>query len=594
MHNDFLVAISSIVVLGIAAQWLSWLLRLPAVLLLIVVGIIIGPVGGYLNPDEILSDLLVPIVSLSVAIILFEGGLTLKLKELRSIGTVVRRLISLGMLINFLISSVAAKFILGLNTGLSVMLGAILVVTGPTVISPLLRHVRPAPRLASILRWEGILIDPIGAVFAVLVFEAIFSVDLHSATLNSMLDLLQTLLVGGGLGILGAVFITVAMKNYWIPDFLLNPVALMTLTTTFTLSNLLQAESGLLAATIMGISLANQNYVSIQKISAFKETLQVLLISSLFIILTARLELSDLYLPFSSLLLYLLVLIMLARPASVLISTINAGLNWRERIFLALIAPRGIVAVAVSSIFALRLISRAYPQSEDLIPITFLVVIATIVFYSIIALPLTRLLALSQPDPRGILIVGAHYWARKLAIILQEEGFDVIIVDTNAHHIEDALDEKIQSYHGDILSEDIYSELDLSSIGRLFALTANDEVNSLASVHFSADFGAADVYQIPLQQQIHVPRDLRGRFLLNKELSYSYIETQVTAGAQFKVFKGTEAINLQTLIQIHENKIVPLFIFDEYGRIIILNQNKSSTLKTGQKLFYMELPSRTE
>ncbi|MBN2471035.1 MAG: cation:proton antiporter, partial [Anaerolineae bacterium] len=219
MNHHILVGLGSIVVLGIAAQWLAWRLRLPSILVLLLVGFLAGPVTGFLNPDELLSDLLSPVVSISVAIILFEGGLSLKLPELSEIGGVVRRLISVGVLITWVLVALASHFILQLDVALSILLGAILTVTGPTVIIPLLRDIRATGRVQSILRWEGILIDPIGVMLAVLVFEVIVVSDVAQATSQVVSGLLLTLGAGTVLGVVLAIGLTAFLRRYWIPDY---------------------------------------------------------------------------------------------------------------------------------------------------------------------------------------------------------------------------------------------------------------------------------------------------------------------------------------------------------------------------------------
>jgi NhaP-type Na+/H+ or K+/H+ antiporter len=294
MVEHILLSLASIIVLGIGAEWLAWRLRLPSILLLLIFGIVVGPVTGFLNPDALFGDLLLPVVSIAVAIILFEGGLNLRISELRQVGGVVRNLITIGVLVTWLIGAGAAHFLLGLNFALALLLGAILVVSGPTVIMPLLRHLRPSGQVGSILKWEGIVIDPIGAILAVLVFEAILAGGFREAAAVTVIGLLKTILIGGGIGMLGAMIMVLLLRRFWIPDFLHGAVSLTLVIAVFAGSNLLQTDSGLLAATVMGIYLANQRTVSVRHIVRFKENLRVLLISGLFILLAARLQVSHL------------------------------------------------------------------------------------------------------------------------------------------------------------------------------------------------------------------------------------------------------------------------------------------------------------
>jgi NhaP-type Na+/H+ or K+/H+ antiporter len=317
LTENLLIAVASIITLGIVAEWFAWRIGLPSILVLLVFGFVAGPLVGFLDPDLMLGDLLFPIVSISVAVILFEGGASLRMRELRKIGGVVRNLVTIGAAATWVLASTAAYLFLGLDAAVAALLGAILVVTGPTVIVPLLRQMRPVPQVASTLKWEGILIDPIGAVLAVLVFEAVAAGGLERATVAVLLILLKTVLIGGLLAAVGVGILMLLLDRYWVPDFLQSPLALMVVIAAFALSNLLQAESGLLTATLMGVALANQRAVDVKHILEFKENLRVLLISSLFILLAARLELSDLTGIGWPEVTFLAVLILLIRPLSV-------------------------------------------------------------------------------------------------------------------------------------------------------------------------------------------------------------------------------------------------------------------------------------
>jgi len=352
METIILFGLTAIILLGIGAQWLAWRFHLPSILLLLVFGFIAGPVTGLFNPDDILGDLLFPVVSLSVAIILYEGGLSLRFSELKKVGGVVLMLISVGALITWLISAAAAYYILGLDFQLSVLLGAILIVTGPTVIGPLLHQIRPKEPVGSILKWEGILIDPVGALLAVLVFEAILANEFHNTLPRILQGVAETIVIGVVIGYVASKIIIESFKRHWVPDELENGVSLMMVIVAFVISNWLHTEAGLLTVTLMGIFLINQKQISVRHIVEFKENLRVLLISSLFILLAARVELEQItQLGFSSLL-FLGVLIFVTRPVMVFLSSLFSSLKWREKLFISWMAPRGIVAAAVASVFA--------------------------------------------------------------------------------------------------------------------------------------------------------------------------------------------------------------------------------------------------
>ncbi|HZK42875.1 MAG TPA: cation:proton antiporter [Syntrophomonadaceae bacterium] len=590
MNEYILLSLVSIIVLGIASLWLAWRFRISSVILFIFFGILAGPVLKIIQPDQLFGNLLLPLVSLSVALILFEGGLGLKFKELRTIGRTLNRLISVGVLVTWAVTSLAAYYILGMEIRIALLLGALLVVTGPTVIIPLLRHVRPAGKAGVLLKWEGILIDPVGALLAVLVFQAVFSIDLSTSLLHASLNFLQALLTGASLGFIGGYIIILLLQNRKIPEHLQSPVTLMMLMVVFVLANMLQAEAGLLAATVMGIVLANQQKANIKKIVEFKETLGSLVLAGVFIILTARLQLDDLFSIGMSELLFLAVLIFIARPLSVLISTIGSTLKWQEKTFLAFIAPRGVVAVAVTSLFALRLQEQYMIQAENLVTITFMVVIGTVLFYSIISMPLAKKLGLAQSSPQGILILGAHHWAQMIAIALQKEGFQVTMVDTNPSNVKRARDSGINAIRGNILSADIEDRMDINSLGRLLALTSNDEVNSLAALNFMDLMGKDNLYQLPLRSHYEVPVYLRGRMLFNQYANYDYLEKLIDTGAVISEVTLLEETDCRSFNKRVGEKKIPLFTIDDKKKLTIMCEDEQPVLKAESRVFFLTHP----
>ena len=538
-------------------------------------GFIAGPITGFLHPDKLLGDLLLPIVSISVALILFEGGLTLRLKELREVGTVVFILIFIGAFITWFIAAASAHYILHLDLRLSILLGAILVVTGPTVIGPLLRHVRPLKRVGTILKWEGIMIDPVGAILAVLVFEAILAGEISEASSVIILGITKTLIIGGILGFGMAKLLIFLLRKFLIPDILQESVALVLVITAFVFSNLLQPESGLLTVTLMGLFIDNQKYVSIKHIIEFKENLRVIIISSIFILLAARLELNDFQKFDLTTFAFIGVLIFIARPVSVFISTIGSKLNWRERTFISWMAPRGIVAAAVSAVFALKLSGSAIPGTEMLVPVTFLVIVVTVTVYGLTASPIAKLLKVAQSKPQGVLFVGAHQWARALAKILKVNNINVMMVDTNRANIASARLEGITAYLGSILSEHITDELDLDGIGRLIALTSNDEANSLAALHMAEEFERGEMYQLPPlgkrtgKELEYSAKHLRARFLFGEGINYHYLSSLFQDGWELKSTKLSVEFNFADMRKHYNEKIIPLFLVKANRKLFI-------------------------
>lgn len=550
MDEHILVGISSVIALGISAQWLAWRTKLPAILLLLVFGIIAGPVTGWINPDELLGDILSPFVSISVAIILFEGGLSLRMAEFRKIGGVVIKLMTIGLIITWSLAAIAAYYLLGLSIEIAVLFGAILIVTGPTVIIPLLRQVRPTENTGSILKWEGIVNDPIGAMMAVLVYEILLTGGFTNMDASSVLVIATTIIDGSFIGALGAGILYIMLKKHWIPEYLQNPITLMIVIASFTISNLLQHESGLLAVTIMGILLANQKSAKVKHIIEFKENLQVLLISALFILLASRLQISDLaYFNFQSGL-FILALLVVVRPVSIYAATWGSNLTLQEKTFLAWMAPRGIVAAAISAIFALRLEQEGFADAEKLVPYTFVVIIATVTVYGLSANPVARLLKVAKPQPNGVLFLGAHSWSLDLACQLQELGLKVMVADSNWENISKARKRNLETYHGNILSEFAMDEINFDGIGKLFALTQNDEVNALASIRFAEIFGSSNVFQLPqsalsIHKESETTEALGGRILFSNEWNHSAIEDFMSNPNQLALYRITDGFNLK-------------------------------------------------
>lgn len=594
MHEQMLLGLAGIVALGIGAQWLAWRLKLPAILLLLIGGIFAGPVSGLLNPDKLFGELLFPLVSVSVAIILFEGGLNLRFRELKGVGGVVVRLATVGVLVTWALASAAAWLLLSMSLSAALLLGAVLVVSGPTVIMPLLRQVRPAGQVGSIVKWEGIINDPLGAILAVIVFELILAGGSQAGTSQAILSMAAALGYGSLIGVVGAVVLMLILRKYLIPDFLQNPAALMLVVLCYATADVLQSEAGLLAVTVMGLVLANQKYVSIKHISDFKEDLRVILISSLFIILAARLSFADGQMGSIAGWVFVAVLILLVRPLSVLASTAKSSLKRADRIFLGWMAPRGIVAAAIASVFALRLSEQGVPGSELLVPVTFQVIIGTVAVYGLTALPLARRLKVAEPNPQGVLFVGAHTWAREIAMKLLEENYKVALIDTNWSHVTQARSMGLTAHLGNVLSEELLHEMQLNGIGKLLAITPNDNVNSLAALHFVQLFSRANVYQLAPGQadpDNARPEDLRGRYLFAADADQATISMRFADGAVIKKHSITEEFNLESLHKLYGENALPLFVIDESGALKVCVAGDKPSLRVGDRLISLVTPA---
>jgi hypothetical protein len=341
----------------------------------------------------------------------------------------------------------------------------------------------------------------------------------------------------------------------------------------------------------MGIALANQKWVSIKHIVEFKENLRVLFISSLFIILSARLTLEEFsYAVTLKGLLFLVLLILLVRPVSIFVSTYFSDLNIKEKLFLSWMAPRGIVAAAVASVFALRLVEVGYEQAERIVDITFLVIAGTVAIYGLSAFQVARRLGLAKPNPEGILMVGAHAWARSIAKLLHDNGFQVTLVDSNWGNVSAARQEGLKSYYQNILIEDLSEDIELDGIGRLLAVTPNDEVNSLAALHFIEDFGRSQVYQLPkvskfsAKSEESIPQHLRGRLLFGPEATFSYLDQKFTSGATLKKTPLTGEFSYESFKEHYGDKALPMFIIRKDNTLVVLTSDSTPKPMPGQFL----------
>ena len=594
--TQILIALAAIVVLGIGAQWLAWRLHLPAILLLLAVGTIAGPVTGFLNLEDLFGDLLLPVISLSVGIILFEGGLSLRIRDVRATWRSLVGLLTIGVVVTWIGATIAAQTLLGFPLSISLLLGSVLVVTGPTVIGPLLRDIRPSGPVGAVAKWEGIVIDPIGAVLAVLVFEVIDSIaaaDYSDATREALKGLALTAASGVLVGSGAAGLLIVMLRRFWIPDYLQNAVALLFVIASQTLANLWHHEAGLVAVTVMGVILANQRSVPVHRIAEFKENLTVLLISALFIVLAARVRPSSLISLGWRGVLFAFVLILVVRPVAVWLSTIGSNLRIRERIFLAFFAPRGIVAASVASVFALRVTG-----GRLIAPATLLVIFITVAFYGLTAGWLARRLGLAVADPQGFLILGGNVLARKLALAIKSAGFPIVLIDTRYDHVQKARADGITAYCDNALSEHVLEHIDLGGIGRFAALTSNDEVNTLAATRFRELFGRSNVYQVTVagarkesaEAALH---HFHGRPLFGREQDLARLTTAVEKGSDIKVTPLTQEFSYDDFKEQYGERAWPLFLVAG-KKLTPVSSDAPLNPKPGQSIISLLLASNND
>ncbi|EJG1812274.1 sodium:proton antiporter [Vibrio parahaemolyticus] len=595
--NEALV-LSAVGVIGLGCQWLAWRLRLPAILFLLLAGLIVGPFMQWLKPDEILGNLLFPLVSLAVAVILFEGSLTLNFKEIRGVSGSVWSIVSIGAIISWAVTSVATHYFLGFTWELAMLFGSLTVVTGPTVIVPLLRTVRPNSTLANILRWEGILIDPLGALFVVMVYEFIVS---HSAV-NSMEVFGTIITVGVILGVASGAAVATVLRRAWLPEYLQPFAVLMVVLGVFSVSNHIESEAGLLTVTVMGMWLANAKDINIQQILHFKEHLTILLITGLFIFLAARISLDDFAALGSGALLLFVFMQLVSRPLSIFLSTMRSNLNLKDKLFLSWVAPRGIVAASISSLFAIKLTEYGVDGASLLVPMTFMVIIGTVVLQSATARPMAIALGVAEPAPRGFLLIGANRVAREIGQALARYDRRVLMTDSNWEYISQVRMMGLDYYYGNPISSHADDNLNMIGIGQVVALTPDQHFNIMACMQFVDEFGEDKVHCLQKvktngngNEKHSVAQEYHGKLLMGGNVSYTQLASLLSRGAEIKHTKLSENFTYQDYLEHHKtNLVIPLFNVEDKGKIQFCDDPDQFAPSTTSTIVSLILPESAQ
>ncbi|RPF71311.1 cation:proton antiporter [Aurantiacibacter spongiae] len=548
MEQQALV-IALVGVLGIGAQWIAWRTGWPAIVLMLAAGFLAGPVLGIMNPKAAFGEILEPMISIGVALILFEGGLSLDFRELRKYGEGVWRLVLFGVPLGWFFGSLAGYYVAGLVWPVAILFAGILVVTGPTVVIPLLRQSAVQQRPAALLRWEAIVNDPLGALCAVIAYEY-FRATVDGGT---AFEVVPEIAIAAGLsglfGYAAAWVIAFAFPRGLVPEFLKVPVLLVAVVGTFVLCNKIEHEAGLVAVTVMGIALANMHVSSLRSIHPFKQNIAVLLVSGIFILLSASLEFEDMRFFDWRSGAFLLTLLFVVRPATILLSLLFSKVPWNERLLLAWIAPRGIVLVAICGLFALRLSDLGYDDGSILIGLSFAVVVATIVAHGFTIDIVARLLKVKGAERPGLLIAGATPWTVALARQMHELETPVMLVDSSWTRLKPARAAGIPTYHGEILNEATEHNLDLTPFQNLVAATDNEAYNTLVCSEFAPEIGTDRVYQLGDAADDDDPRKLpstlRGRALFKSGLSVDDVQQRQLEGWVFRRTKLSEQYGLE-------------------------------------------------
>ncbi len=601
-----MLELAGIIILGIIAQWVAWRLKLPAILPLILIGLLVGPIATLYTEDG--TKLIEPIwngknglfpgeglyyfVSLAISIILFEGGLTLKRSEIANVGPVITKLITVGALVTFFGAGVAAHYIFELSWQLSFLFSALIIVTGPTVITPILRNIPLKKDVSTVLKWEGILIDPIGALVAVLVFEFISVGQGSEYTQTAMIEFGKILLFGTTFGFTFAHALAFAIKKDLIPHYLMNVVSLSVVLLVFVESEVFAHESGLLAVVVMGMVLGNMNLPNLKELLYFKESLSVLLISILFILLAANINISDFELleTWNTAWLFLVV-VFLIRPLGVFVSAQGSGLKFNEKLFIGWVGPRGIVAAGIASLFGSKLLAKGEPGAEYITPLVFMIVLGTVLFNATTARLFAKLVGVFLTKSEGILIVGASRISRLIANYLKKNNRHVVLIDNNQTNVEKSKRLGLEAFVADIYSDTLTDNIELNDVGYLMALTGNSDINKYVIKRFRGQFGENGAFRlVDSDEMVNPDNNPKDGLFSNTD---DFIQLTETA-RKFPAINEVDLRNKEhydTLIEMTETDrdIIPIFIKRPNGTLEIIPSfsKELNGVSEGSKLVYL-------
>ena len=582
-----MLELAGIIILGIIAQWVAWRFKIPAILPLILIGLLVGPISTLLshdgtkwiepiwNGEEGLfpGESLFYFVSLAISIILFEGGLTLKLKEVKNVGPAISKLITVGSIVTFFGAGVAAHYIFNLSWVLSFLFSSLIIVTGPTVISPILRNIPLKKDVSAILKWEGILIDPIGALVAVLVFEFIIVGEGSTYTKTALIEFGKIVLFGSTFGFTFAHGLSYAIKRQLIPHYLLNVFSLASVLGVFVLSDIFAHESGLLAVVVMGMVLGNINLPNIKELLYFKESLSVLLISILFILLSANINMADLEALYNwkTALLFASV-VFVVRPLGVFLSTANSKLNTNEKLFISWVGPRGIVAAGIASLFGLKLVKNGEPGAELITPLVFMIVLGTVLLNATTARLMAKMLGVFLSKSEGILIIGASKLSRIIAQYLDKSNRHVVLVDSNSENVKKAKELGLEAIKEDIYAEDLGDDIELNDVGYLLALTGNSQINAYAIEKFKGQFGETGNFRLITPDEMNDPDNNPKEGLFSHTHDFIRLTEIARRHPTIHEIKIDSQKHCSALIELmkKDEDIVPLFIKDKTGFLEIV------------------------
>ncbi|MGJ8548400.1 cation:proton antiporter [Winogradskyella wichelsiae] len=609
-----MLELAGIIILGILAQWVAWKFKIPAILPLILIGLLVGPIAAeFLSEDGskwiepiwngeyglFPGDSLYYFVSLAISIILFEGGLTLKRSEIKNVGPVITKLITVGSAITFFGSGIVAHYVFGLSLDLSFLFAGLIIVTGPTVITPILRNIPLKKDVSAVLKWEGILIDPIGALVAVLVFEFISVGGDSGFTKTAVIEFGKIVLFGTTFGFTFAHALAFAINKKLIPHYLLNVVSLSTVLLVFVESELFAHESGLLAVVVMGMVLGNSKLENLKELLYFKESLSVLLISILFILLAANINISDLLLLYTwkTAILFAIVVFVI-RPLAVFVSTQGSKLNFNEKLFISWVGPRGIVAAGIASLFGSKLMRQGVEGAEYITPLVFMIVLGTVLLNATTARLFARLVGVFLTKSNGILIVGASKLPRLLGHYLVNNGRHVVLIDSNQNNIDKAQELGLEALSSNIYSDTLSDNIELNDVGYIMAMTGNSEINAYVIEKFSKDFGENGSYRLVTSDEMNNPENSPKEGLFSPTDDYINLTEVTRRYPAIQEVDIDDAAHYANLIELasKDKYMIPLFLKDDEGELHIISvyDTKAEDIGEDYKLVYLGKPLDVE
>ncbi len=605
-----MLELGGIIILGILAQWLAWRIKIPSILPLIIIGLIVGPISAeYLSEDGtkwiepvwngkeglFAGENLYFFVSLAISIILFEGGMTLKLKEIKSVGPgVITKIITLGSLVTFIGAAIAVHFVFGLSWEISFLFSALIIVTGPTVITPILRNIPLKKDVSAVLKWEGILIDPIGALVAVLVFEFISVGAGGEFTKTAFVEFGKIVLFGSTFGFTFAHALNFAINKKWIPHYLLNVFALASVLGVFVLSESFAHESGLLAVVVMGMVLGNSKSKYLKDLLYFKESLSILLISILFILLSANINMDDLRLIFNWNTAILFVLVLLLRPIGVFLSTRKSNLKVNEKIFISWVGPRGIVAAGIASLFGLKLVENGIEGAEYITPLVFMIVLGTVLLNATTARLFARIVGVLLKKSNGILIVGASEVSQIIGKYLKDNNRHAVLIDSNHTNIAKAKRLGLEALTTDIYSDNLEDNIELNDIGLLMALTGSSDINKYAINKFKERFGENGAFRLVTEDEKNDPTNNPKEGLFSHTDDFILLTKTAQDYPTINELEIIDKPHYKRLIEItiSDKNSIPLFLKETHGKLNIISSysKEIDKVEKGFKLVYLGKP----